>query len=101
MEPAPIQLVPIAKHPELILIPCAKVEVAAESDWIPLPFTESPPLKVEVARLATLSEPNVEVAAKRLLDDAVVAKSVVDVALVVVLFNPVKFWNVDEPVIRS
>jgi len=30
-----------------------------------------------------------------------VAKSAEEVALVVVLFNPVKFWRVVEPVARS
>ena len=38
--------------------------------------------------------------AKRLVDDAVVAKRVVVVALVVVAFTPVKFWRVEEAVAR-
>ena len=38
--------------------------------------------------------------AKRLVEDAVVANDVVEVALVVVEFNPVKFWRVDEPLER-
>ena len=35
--------------------------------------------------------------AKRLVEEAVVAKNEVLVLLVVVEFNPVKFWKVDEP----
>ena len=40
--------------------------------------------------------PVVRFVEKRFVDDAVVAKDVVEVALVVVEFNPVKFWRVVE-----
>ena len=35
-----------------------------------------------------------------MVEEAVVAKSLVEVLLVVVLFRPVKFWRVEEPVTR-
>ena len=47
-----------------------------------------------------VSDPPFPVVKKRFVVDAVVVKSVVEVALVVVLFNPVKFWRVEEPVRR-
>ncbi len=100
-EPLPIHEVPMAKHPDEIDIPCEKVEVAFESDWIPLPLTARPPLNVVVERLVTFNDPRVEVAANKLDELAVVAKKFVEVAFVVVEFRPVNFWSVDEPFTRS
>jgi len=45
-------------------------------------------------------EPPEAVVKNRLVVEAVVAKRLVEVLLVVVEFTPVKFWRVDEPVTR-
>ena len=55
------------------------------------PVKDRPPLNVEVASPTTVRPPNEADEANRLVDEAVVAKDVVDVAFVVVLFRPVKF----------
>ena len=47
-----------------------------------------------------VSEPPDAVVKKRFVVDAVVEKSEVEVLFVVVLFTPVKFWRVVEPVTR-
>ncbi len=47
-----------------------------------------------------VSEPPEAVVKKRFVVEAVVAKRLVEVLLVVVLFTPVKFWRVVEPVTR-
>ena len=62
-----------------------------------MPLIESPPLKVEVERLETFKEPRVPVAAKRLVELAVVPKKLVEVELVVVELRAVKFCKVVEP----
>ena len=45
--------------------------------------------------------PVVKFVEKRLVEDAVVAKEVVEVAFVVVLFKPVKFWRVVEETVSK
>ena len=50
-----------------------------------------PPLNVEVELLLTLSDPKVLVAAKRLVEEAVVAKKFVEVAELEVELTAVKF----------
>ena len=45
-------------------------------------------------------EPTVRSEEKRLVDEAVVEKRLVVVALVVVLLRAVKFWRVEEPVAK-
>jgi hypothetical protein len=45
--------------------------------------------------------PKVASVAKRLVEEAVVAKNEVLVLFVVVELSPVKFWRVDEPVARK
>jgi hypothetical protein len=80
----PTHVEPIAKQPLAKVIPLAKVDVATA----PVIFkylASIPPLKVEVELLETLSTPRVEEAAKRLVEEAVVAKvAPVEVELVVV-----------------
>jgi hypothetical protein len=74
--PAPTHTPAIEKHPLAISRPLVKVEVA-------------PPVTVREARVAN---PRFELVAKRLVDDAVVVKREVVVAL-----SAVKFWSVVEP----
>ena len=72
------------------------MEVAA----VPVTFKYvlfTPPAKLVVPRLVTVSEPKVDVAAKRLVEEAVVLKKLVLVALVDVEFKAVKFCKVVEP----
>ena len=93
----------IAKQPLVRVIPLARVEV-------PVPVIEradavSGPLKVVVPLPVTVSAPMEPVArlklvAKRLVLEAVVAKELVVVALVEVLFDAVKFCKVLDPVAK-
>ena len=67
---------------------------------VPVAFTKVKFWKVDEAlarKLFPVSVPPVPVVKKRLVEEAVPVKKFVDVELVVVLFTPVKFWNVDEP----
>ena len=77
-------------------MPFAKVEVATAPETFKY-FVSIPPLKVEVPVFRTFKDPSVEVAAKRLVEEAVVAKKLVEVAKVVVASFPVKFCKVVEP----
>ena len=79
----PTQEVPIAKHPLAKLIPLVKVEVAAPERLSAAALI--PAVKVEVALPVTVRTP---------------VEREVDVALVVVEFNPVKFCSVDDPLER-
>ena len=61
----------------------------------------APHVTLPLTTFRALEAEQVPVARKRLVVDAVVAKSVVVVAFVVVLFKPVKFWRVVEEFARS
>ena len=71
VELPPTQVVPIAKQPEVILIPLAKVEVETAPEIFKY-LASIPPLMVEVPLFVTFSTPRVEVAANRLVEEAVV-----------------------------
>jgi hypothetical protein len=80
----------IEKHPPARSIPRAKVEVAA----VPVTFkyaVESPAVSVEVAGPVTYKDEVVAYEAKKLVEEAVVAKKFVAVA----------FWSVDEPLTKK
>ena len=76
-------------------MPLAKVE-EAEAEVTLRAVVCSPPESVEVPTPVTVSEPRFADAEKRLVDEAVVEKELVVVALVPVAFKKVKFWRVVE-----
>jgi hypothetical protein len=96
----PTQVVPIAKHPPAKVMPLAKVDVAVVPEMF-RNLASIPPLKVEVPVLETFNTPKVDVAAYRLVDDAVVANMFVVVALLEVEFIAVKFCKVVLPLTNS
>ena len=97
----PLTQVPFTeKHPVVRLIPFENEEVALDSDCKPSPEIERPPANVVVPVLNTVSDPKVEVEAKRLVELAVVAKKLVVVAEVPVALTKVKFCKVVEPVAK-
>ena len=51
--------------------------------------------------VAAVSEPMFPVAAKKLVEEAIVEKKLVEVALVVVALRAVKFWRVEDAVVRK
>ena len=87
-------------EPLLNVSPPAKLEVALDNDCKPFPEIESPPPNVVVPVFNTVSDPRVEVDAKRLVEEAVVVKKLVVVAFVPVALTKVKFCKVVEPVAK-
>ena len=86
-------VLPIAKHPVVRLMPLAKVEV-------PVPPVVTGPAKVEVAPLPQMVVVEVVPTSSGPFAENFEVKKLVVVALVVVEFCAVKFWNVDEAVAR-
>ena len=86
-------LAPVAVEVMIPAIPRVPVKLAAdEIVWLLM--------RPEVSAPVTVAVSSVAFDANRLVEDAVVAKDVVVVALVVVEFRPVKFWRVLDPVAR-
>ena len=85
---------------ELIPVKFCNVEEARERKppvSVVRPETATVPVKLAAEEIfCPLIRPDVIVVAKRLVEEATVAKNVVEVELVVVLLTPVKFCNVEE-----
>lgn len=84
---APLASTPSGELPEEQLAPLAKRAVAVSALPVKLPVTL--PVRVPV-----MAVPN------RLVNLPLVAKRLVEVALVPVAFRKVKFWRVEEPVVN-
>ena len=86
-------MAPVAVEVMIPAIPRVPVKLAAdEIVWLLM--------RPEVSAPVTVAVSSVAFDANRLVEDAVVAKDVVVVALVVVEFRPVKFWRVVELTVR-
>src|SRR3990167_11534689 len=118
-------LVPMSEEKKLVVVAAVPVAEVKVRPWrVETPATARVPVKlaaeemvcplmspvVKAAKVeapATFKVPPIEVlpvvrvVEKRLVELAVPAKLVVEVALVVVLLSPVKFWRVVEALARS
>jgi len=102
-----VEVAPVVKR--FVKVPeFAKILVAVAFPVVAFPPTVSEAMVLEprAKRLPTVARPilvlpRVAEVAKRLVEDAVEAKLLVEVLLVVVPCKAVKFWRVDEPVVRS